>query len=159
MKITHIGHRLLQKKLAELDKQLQTTVNAIGTARQHGDTSENAELAAAKQKQQQLNSEMKRINEALRYVRYTPKTNEQVDFGTKITLEMYNTEKDIKKFKTYVITNHFETDLIKDSINVDSPIIKQLINKRVGTSITINKMQYTVTEISIFTDQEECHSY
>lgn len=136
--ITQKGYDKLIKELKSLkynDRQL--VIEAIATARDHGDLSENAEYHAAKEKQGFIEGTIKDLeSKASRAEIIDPQSmsGDIVKFGATVILA--NTDNDQES--TYHIVGDYEADVKKNLISISAPIAKALIGKSVGDLIKIN---------------------
>lgn len=112
-------------------------VEAIATARAHGDLKENAEYAAAREQQsfnegRILELEAKLSNAQI--IDVTTMTNTgKVIFGTTVHVCHIQTEQEI----TYQIVGEDEADLKKNKISYSSPIGRALIGKEVDDTVVV----------------------
>ena len=128
------------KLLAEL-KHLKTVerpknVRDIEEARAHGDLSENAEYAAAKDRQGHIEGRLMTLEDWLaraEVIDVSKLSGEKVVFGATVHLEDADSGKKVK----YRIVGEIEADLKKGAISITSPIARGLIGKEVGDSVTI----------------------
>jgi len=137
MPITKSGFEKLKKELEYIKSvSLPENIRDIETARAHGDITENAEYAAAKERQSFIQGRIQELenNLAMSYiVSLDGLTSERVVFGAMVTIEDMNTKQDI----TYQLVGPFESDINKNTISVTSPIGKALIGKNVGDEIRV----------------------
>lgn len=135
--MTPHGHKKLHDRLKHLKSvERPKVIQAIETARGHGDLSENAEYDAAKEAQAQLNIELRNIEDALARANVIdPATlkHEKVAFGATVTLE----ETDSGQKMTYQIVGIHESDIKTGKISIESPIAKALIGKEAGDIATV----------------------
>lgn len=106
-------------------------IKAIAEARAHGDLKENAEYAAAKEKQGLLEARMRDLEQLLATAQVIdPKTirSETIAFGATIAVFDVN----LRKERRFQIVGKFETDIPSGKIPITSPIARALIGKRVG---------------------------
>src|SRR6478735_66674 len=83
------GHRMLSEELKRLKSERPEIVEAIETARAHGDLSENAEYHAAKERQGQIEASIADLEDKLsRAMVIDPKSlsGNKVVFGATVTL-------------------------------------------------------------------------
>ena len=101
-----------------------------------GDLSENAAYHEAKEAQSFLEG---RINELETLINQAVITNKKpagnkVDIGVTVIIEQIsNKEKD----KFIIMGSAIEADALKGKISIDSPLGKELLNKRVGDTVKI----------------------
>ncbi|NNC97284.1 MAG: transcription elongation factor GreA [Gammaproteobacteria bacterium] len=144
------------EKLREELKYLKSVkrpeiVEAIATAREHGDLKENAEYHAAREQQsfnegriQQLEGELS--NCQIIDVTTLP-NNGKVVFGT--TVVLYDEAADAEV--TYRIVGAIEADIKQNLISITSPIARALIGKQEGDEAVVDapsgKKYYEVIEV------------
>ncbi|NNC97796.1 MAG: transcription elongation factor GreA [Gammaproteobacteria bacterium] len=144
------------EKLREELKYLKSVkrpeiVEAIATAREHGDLKENAEYHAAREQQsfnegriQQLEGELS--NCQIIDVTTLP-NNGKVVFGT--TVVLYDEAADAEV--TYRIVGAIEADIKLNQISITSPIARALIGKQEGDEAVVDapsgKKYYEVIEV------------
>ncbi len=135
--ITKSGYDKLKKELEYLKTvSLPENIRDIEQARSHGDISENAEYAAAKERQSFIHGKMQELENNLassRIIDLTNISNERVVFGSTVCIEDVHTGKEIK----YQLVGPFESDIGQNKISVTSPIGKAMIGKEIGDEVTI----------------------
>ena len=107
---------------------------AIEVARAHGDLRENAEYAAAKERQGFVEGRIQEIESRLALAEIIdPKklSGDRVVFGATVTVSDGDDE------KVYQIVGLDEADLKQGKISVTAPIARALIGKRVGDVVTV----------------------
>ena len=135
--VTKKGYELLKKELKQLIKtDRPAVVNAISTAREHGDLKENAEYHAAKEQQgfiegriQELNAKMGNSN----VIDIEKLSGDKVVFGATVTFEDIDTE----VVSNYQIVGEYESDIKQNKISISSPIARALIGRSAGETLTI----------------------
>jgi transcription elongation factor GreA len=153
MPITKAGFEKLKKELEHIKTvSVPENIRDIETARAHGDISENAEYAAAKERQSFIQGRIQELenNLATSYiVSLGGLTFDKVVFGSQVTIEDMKTGSDT----TYQLVGPFESDISKNKISVTSPIGKALIGKRVGDEIVVKTpggmREFEIVEISM----------
>lgn len=151
--ISRTGFERLKKELEHLKKVVvPENIREIEEARAHGDISENAEYAAAKERQAFIQGKIQEITNNLAIsIIIDPKelTEERVVFGSTVTIEDINTEEVVR----YHLVGPFESDANKNEISVTSPIGKGLIGKEVGDVVSVNTpggvREFEIIDISI----------
>ena len=111
-------------------------INAISTAREHGDLKENAEYHAAKEQQGFIEGRIQELNEKLalaNVIDITKLSGEKVVFGATVSFVDVDTEKE----SSYQIVGADESDLQKNKISISSPIARALIGKSAGDTLSI----------------------
>ena len=136
------------KKLTSIDRP--AVVNAISTAREHGDLKENAEYHAAKEQQGFIEGRIQELNAklALAYVIDIAKlSGDKIVFGTTVTFVDVDTDKE----KIYQLVGDDESDLEQNKLSISSPIARALIGKSVGDTLSIpipkGKIEVEILEI------------
>ena len=127
------GHRRLDEELKRLKKERPEIVEAIETARAHGDLSENAEYHAAKERQGQIEASIADLEDQLsRAMVIDPKTlsGTKVVFGATVTLA----DEDDKIVK-YQLVGQSEADARDGKISYNSPLGRALIGREVGDEV------------------------
>ena len=158
-KVTTLGLIVTLAKYQEKQKQLariiETDIPAnsreIEAAKQHGDLKENAEYAAAREKQTQLNALASRLNgEIDRAQLFDPAlvNTSKVSFGTRVSLLNMNREEK----EEYTILGPWESDPDNHIISYLSPFGAAVLNKAVGDVVDFfnneETVSYTVEAIS-----------
>ncbi len=156
MKAMYLSQEQFDKLKGELDQlkrvDRKTAIQAIAEAREHGDLRENAEYAAAKEKQAIIESKILRLEETLSRARVMTEemmNSARVLVGSRVTLvETGSNEKIIYELVPTAEFNNFDLD----SVSVDSPVGKALLGKQVGDIVEINVpagvIEYKVVEIN-----------
>lgn len=134
--MTHGGVVRLRDRLKVLKTvEKPQNIKDIEEARAHGDLSENAEYHAAKEKQGQIDGEIKHLEDVLSRVEVidiAKLSGDAVVFGATVDLE----DDTGHKF-TYTIVGQYETDIQKNRISITSPIARGLIGHEVGDDVKI----------------------
>ncbi|MFA4915560.1 MAG: transcription elongation factor GreA [Syntrophales bacterium] len=135
--ITKAGFEKLKKELEHLKTvSVPENIRDIEEARAHGDISENAEFAAAKERQSFIQGKLQEIENNLalsNIVDLKGLSNEKVVFGSMVIIEDINTGKSEK----YQLVGPFESDVSENKISVTSPIGKALIGKIIADNIKV----------------------
>jgi transcription elongation factor GreA len=130
-----------KSKLDEELKHLKSferpkVIQEIATARAHGDLSENAEYDAAKEKQAFIEGRIKEIEDKLARAQVVDPREIRTDkivFGATIQLK----DLDSEEIKNYSIVGSDEADIKAGMISIESPVARQLLNKKEGDSVTV----------------------
>lgn len=134
--MTFAGSERLREELSHLKSVVRPQIiQAIATAREHGDLRENAEYHAAKEQQGFAEGRVKEIENKLANaqiidvtkIKYTGK----VVFGSTVTLLEGGAQ------RRYKIVGEDEADLKQNTISVMSPLARALVGKSVGDSVTV----------------------
>lgn len=111
-------------------------IEAISTAREHGDLSENAEYHAAKEQQSFNEGRIKEIESKLsRAEVIDPKRlqSDKVVFGAQVSLLDVESDDEI----TYQIVGVDEANLEEGKISITSPLARALIGKEEGDEVEV----------------------
>jgi transcription elongation factor GreA len=136
--ITLRGAEKLRAELKRLKSEDRPSViRAIAEARSHGDLSENAEYAAAREQQGFIEGRIKEIESRLGNAQIIdPATLPQsgkVVFGATVDLESEEGGTRV----TYQIVGEDETDIRQGLISITSPIARALIGKNEGDVVQV----------------------
>lgn len=131
--LTVNGAELLRAELQNLKSvQRPAIINAIAEARAHGDLSENAEYAAAKERQSFIEGRIAELEGKISNAQIIDPKSLNADgrcvFGATIDLEDLTEGKSV----TYQIVGEDEADIKTGKISVTSPIARALIGKSAG---------------------------
>lgn len=148
--LTLAGKIMLEEELKNLKNvERPKVIEAISIARAHGDLSENADYAAAKEKQAFIEGRIQEIGDKLARAEVIDPKNiksSKVVFGATVQVE----NEDGDSF-TYQIVGEAEANLEKLKISLSSPIARALLGKEVGDEIQVQspkgKVVYTVTAL------------
>lgn len=149
--VTQQGFDALKKELANLKKnERPQNIKAIEEARAHGDLSENAEYAAAKDRQGFIEGRINELEFKLANVDVitTDKLpKDRVVFGSKVVLENIETGEDV----IYQLVGPDESDIENGRISISSPLGKAIIGRKPGDELTLQvpggKRSYELVEI------------
>lgn len=131
--LTVIGAERLRAELQALKTvQRPAVINAIAEARAHGDLSENAEYAAAKERQSFIEGRIAELESKLSNAQIINPALLDADgrcvFGATVELEDVTSRKPV----TYQIVGDDEADIKQGKISISSPIARALIGKSSG---------------------------
>jgi transcription elongation factor GreA len=135
--VTREGYEALKKELENLKRvERPKNIKAIEEARAHGDLSENAEFAAAKDRQGFIEGRIGELGFKLANADVIdpgklPK--DRAVFGTKVLLENIDTGEEVE----YQLVGPDESDIVKGRISVSSPLGKAIIGKKPGDELTL----------------------
>lgn len=149
--VTKQGFEALKKELQNLKKnERPQNIKAIEEARAHGDLSENAEYAAAKDRQGFIEGRINELEFKLANIDIidTDKLpKDRAVFGCKVVLENIETGEDV----SYQLVGPDESDIENGRISVSSPLGKALIGRKPGDELTLEvpggKRMYELIEI------------
>ena len=149
--VTQIGKKKLEDELEALRAKREDIAAQIKEAREFGDLKENAEYAAAREAQNNLEIRVKEVEATLQNLTvfsYKTAKTDAVNLGTSVVVENVRT----KKQETYVITGFMEFDIEKNYISNESPKGKALLGKKVGEVAIIktptNQIELKIIKIS-----------
>ncbi len=138
--MTAAGAEKLREELKELKTVVRPQiVEAIATAREHGDLKENAEYHAAREQQSFTEGRIKEIEAALSnaeiidVVEVGARAGDKIVFGATVTLYDIDADDEV----TYQIVGELEADIKKNLISVTSPIARALIGKAVDDEVVV----------------------
>lgn len=136
--ITKEGFEKLKKELETIKNvSIPENIRDIEVARAHGDLSENAEYAAAKERQSYLYGKSQELENNLaccNIITLSSKSSDKVVFGCYVTIADSDGGEEIK----YQLVGPFESDINQNKISVTSPIGRALIGKKIDSEITVN---------------------
>ena len=129
------------EKIAELNDivnvQIPENTQAIATARAHGDLRENAEYAAAKERQKYLNEHRALLEMRIAKTRPTDFSDivvtDKVIVGSTVHLKI----DDSQKTEVYHILGSWDSVPEKKYLSYETELGKLLINKKIGESVTL----------------------
>jgi len=158
MPITRAGFARLKRELEVLKTvSIPANIKDIEAARAQGDLSENAEYAAAKERQSFLHGKMQELENALATSNVIDLKNlscEKAVFGSYVTIEDGNDGKKI----TYQLVGPYESDLDINRLSVTSPIGKALIGMGVGDEVRVETpggvREFEIVDISVQDEAE-----
>jgi len=135
--ITKQGFEKLKKDLETLrNVSIPENIRDIEVARAHGDLSENAEYAAAKERQSYLHGKLQELENNLASCNIIPLkgiNSDKVVFGCYVIIVDSEGGEEIK----YQLVGPFESDINQNKISVTSPIGKALIGKKINNEIIV----------------------
>lgn len=136
--LTIRGAEQLRAELNELKNVVRPRIiEAIATAREHGDLKENAEYHAAREQQSFTEGRIAEIESKLSNAEIIDVTRlnagGKVVFGATVELEDLDTEQRV----TYQIVGEDEADIKSGRISVGSPIARALIGKEEGDEAVV----------------------
>lgn len=135
--LTPEGLKKLQDELEYLKTtKRQEIKEAIKTAREFGDLSENSEYEAARTEQAQVEATILEMEEQLKHVKVISEdsiSEDKVSIGLNVTVRDLDT--DVKKVYSLVGSN--EVDPFNGKISDTSPIGKAIIGAKVGDTVVV----------------------
>ncbi len=148
---TKDGYETLKNELAHLKKvERPKTIEAIETARAHGDLSENAEYDAAKERQAFIEGRIGELSYKLGNAEVIdPKTmpKDRAMFASKVLLENSDTGEEVE----YQLVGPDESDIEAGRISIVSPLGRAIVGKGPGDDVLLDapggKRSYELVEI------------
>lgn len=135
--ITQKGYEKLEREIKQLKHtERPAIIDAIATAREFGDLSENAEYHAAREKQSFIEGRILDLEDKFsraEIIDTSKLSSDSVKFGATVKLIDDDTEEEC----TYHITGEYEADITKSRISIQSPLTKALIGKSVGDIVEV----------------------
>ena len=134
--VTSKGADILKEELNDLKTVVRPRiVEAISTAREHGDLKENAEYHAAREQQSHIEGRIKELEGiiSLAEIIDVSKLSGTIKFGATVTIADEDTDAE----KTYQIVGEPEANIEKGLLNLNSPIARALIGKEEGDSVEV----------------------
>ncbi len=132
------GEAALRKEVDHLIKVVRPSIiEAIATAREHGDLKENAEYHAAREQQSFTEGriqdiEAKLSNSQIIDISKIPQ-GDRVIFGSTVTILNVETDEQV----TYRIVGDDEANVKEGKISYQSPIARALISKEIGDVVIV----------------------
>jgi transcription elongation factor GreA len=150
--MTPEGHARLREELKRLrEVELPQVVKDIGTAREHGDLSENAEYHAAKERQGLIVARISFVEQTLsraEIIDPSKLSGSKIQFGAKIKLLNLATDKE----ENFQIVGPEEADIKVGRISVASPLARGLLGREVGDEVKLQMpagpRSYEILEIT-----------
>ena len=150
--LTQEEYEKLEAELHQLKRvEMPNVIQAISTARDHGDLRENAEYHAAKEKQVLIQNKINRLEDMQSRVRIIDPDKidtSVIHVGSKVTLENMDTGSKM----TCVLGSTAEFDLYEmDVISMESPVGKAIVGKSQGDTVEVDipagKLKFKVVEV------------
>ncbi len=141
--LTPRGVRLLREELKRLrEVERPKNVQDIEEARAHGDLRENAEFAAAKERQAFIEGRSREIDSILaqsEVIDPAKMTGTRVVFGATVRL----TDVESGDETTYTIVGDHEADIKFQRIAISAPLARALIGRDQGDTVTLRNAKGT----------------
>ncbi|MBT5540738.1 MAG: transcription elongation factor GreA [Alphaproteobacteria bacterium] len=133
--MTQNGFNKIQEELKHLRSvERPEVIQAISSARELGDLSENAEYHAARERQGFIEGRIAELEDKTaraEVIDISKLSGDTVKFGAKVTL----TDEDTDQESAYQIVGTDESDISLGLLSITSPLARALIGKSVGNSI------------------------
>jgi transcription elongation factor GreA len=135
--MTPAGREKLRARLRQLrDFDRHDNVRDIEAALEHGDLRENAEYHAAKERQGQIDAEIRMVENTLgraQVIDPAALDSETIGFGATVTLRDLDTDHE----EVYALVGEHETDVDRGRISIRTPIARALLGKREGDEVSV----------------------
>ena len=150
--LTAAGAERLRLELKELKTvKRPAVIDAIATAREHGDLKENAEYHAAREEQGFIEGRIAELESALSNSQVIDITrineSDRVVFGCTVSLLDVASDNEL----VYQIVGDIEADINENRIAISSPIARALIGKEAGDEAVVEApggtMEYVITAV------------
>jgi transcription elongation GreA/GreB family factor len=143
---TKEGYEDLLKQKSDLEFQRKDAVKEVTRASELGDRSENAAYKYGKQRLRGIDSQLRFINNQLRYAKVIePRTDGVIGIASKVIVD------DGSGKKEFTIVGGYESNLSKGWISQYSPLGKSLIGKKTGETAVFNApnglMKFVIKEV------------
>jgi transcription elongation factor GreA len=149
--VTREGYEALKKELENLKRvERPQNLQAIEEARAHGDLSENAEFAAAKDRQGFIEGRIGELGYKLAnsdIINPDTLSKDKAVFGHTVLLENIDTGEDVE----YQLVGPDESDIERGRISISSPLGRAILGKKPGDELVLEvpggKRVYELVEI------------
>ena len=142
---TKQGLEEAKEKLETLKTKTRKEVSEkIKEARSFGDLSENAEYDEAKNEQAEVEAEISRLEEMIKFAKVVDSKKSKSDTitpGTTVTIYDVDMEEEL----TYTLVGSMEADLEKNRLSYESPIGAALLNKKAGDEVQVKAFDDVAT--------------
>ncbi len=149
--ITKEGLARLRAELFDLKhRQRPEIIEAVATARDHGDLKENAEYHAAREKHSMIEAmiaDLENKSGRAKEIDIKSLSGTVIRFGARVKLENSNNGKIV----SYQIVSEYEADIDNGLISDQSPVARALFGKELGDQVEIKTpggiIDYEILEI------------
>lgn len=145
--VTEEGLKKLTDELNYLKTvKKQEVKDAIKTAKEFGDLSENSEYEAARTEQAQVEARITELEQMLKHVRLVSAddiSQDRVSVGVTVTIR----DADTDKTTDYQLVGSTEADPFANRISDTSPIGRAIIGAKVGDKVTVHLPRRDLTII------------
>lgn len=135
--ITAAGYKRLEAELKHRKAvERPAIIEAISEARAHGDLSENAEYAAAKEKQSFNEGRIKELEAVIsrsEIIDVKALKADVIKFGASVKV----VDEDSEEEHHYQIVGEYEADIKLKQISITAPLSRALIGKKVGDLVEV----------------------
>ncbi|MDR1764586.1 MAG: transcription elongation factor GreA [Lachnospiraceae bacterium] len=134
---------LTKKDLEKINKEIEyrkvvvraQALEAVKTARAHGDLSENFEYQAAKRDKNRNDSRIRYLEKLVRNARVISDESKTDEIGINNTVTLY--VEDDRVEETYRLVTSIRGDSLKGLISIDSPLGKAIMRRKVGDRVFV----------------------
>ncbi len=131
---TRDGLEKAKEELARLKREERPkAIEAIATARSHGDLTENAEYDAAKENQEALENRIADMEEKIQRARIIEARADEIVFGAFVKVQEVGSD-DIEE---YQLVGPEETDPLKGKMSTHSPMGKAFLRRKKGDVVEV----------------------
>ena len=149
--VTKEGYEALRKELEKLKRvERPENIKAIEEARAHGDLSENAEFAAAKDRQGFIEGRISELQYKIAnadIIIPDQLNKDKAVFGSTVLLENIETGENVE----YQLVGPDESDIEKGRISISSPLGQAILGRKPGEELILQvpggKREYELVEI------------
>lgn len=149
--LTKEGFAVLQAELVRLkSEERPRVIQEIADARAHGDLSENAEYAAAREKQGFIEGRIAELDDKLsraNIIDFSNQGSDQVRFGAFVTLQ----DEVTGEGRTVRLVGDLEADLRLHKVSISSPLAKALLGKKINDLAEVQApkgtVEYTIMDV------------
>ncbi|GLQ06275.1 transcription elongation factor GreA [Sneathiella chinensis] len=135
--MTAAGFARLEGELKDLKSNARPAViQAIATAREHGDLSENAEYHAAKEQQSHIEGRISELEDKLgrsEIIDVASISGASIKFGATVQLVDEDTDEEL----AYQIVGEDESNIEEGRLSISAPLARALIGKEQGDSVEV----------------------
>ncbi|MCU0539842.1 MAG: transcription elongation factor GreA [Desulfobacterales bacterium] len=135
--VTPEGYQAIRRELEKLKRvERPENIRAIEEARSHGDLSENAEYAAAKDRQSFIEGRIGELEyklASLQVIDPVDLPKDRVVFGSRVLLGNLETGEDVK----YQLVGPDESDVGNGRISVASPLGRAMLGRKPGDELIV----------------------
>ena len=120
-------------------KTRKEVTEKIKEARSFGDLSENAEYDEARNEQAEVEAEISRLEEMIKFAKVVDDDKTKSDAitpGTKVTVYDVEMEEELE----FTLVGSMEADLEKGKLSYESPIGAALLNKKAGDEVEVKAL-------------------
>lgn len=144
------GFERVKQNLAKLEAERPEIIQAIKEAREEGDLRENAGYDAARERQGMLEAKISYVKSRMpdfNVIDLNTMDGDKVCYGATVKIENVDTGEQ----REYTLLGPDETEYVKGSISVFSPVARALMGKEVGDEAVVNapkgKIEYEILSI------------